>query len=341
MSLKFVLIFSIFFTIDSVLKDTSFLTISAVGDIMMGSDYPTPLLPPDSGKSLFKYVKNHLKADIIFGNLEGVFAPKSFKPAKKFIPGKKYVFRMPPFLVSRLKEAGFNLISLANNHSFDFGYKGYKFTKNLLEKNGIKTGGKDTFAILQIKGLKIGFIDFSTYDVHNNILREKKAIKLIKKVDSLVDILIISVHGGREGSPYVLKEGMEYYLGEKRGNLYKFSHLAIDNGADIVLCHGPHVVRGLEVYKNRIIAYSLGNFCTYKRFRVSGIFGKSMILKLWVNKSGEFILGEIIPVYLNLRGGIPVCMDSAKAVNFYKYIEKLSSRIDTTLKFRNYPYIER
>ena len=90
--------------------------------------------------------------------------------------------------------------------------------------------------------------------------------KTIAYLDSLVDIVIVSFHGGAEGSEYTnITKKTEIFLGENRGNPYEFSRVAIDAGADVIFGHGPHVTRSMDIYKNRFIAYSLGNFATYAR----------------------------------------------------------------------------
>ena len=98
----------------------------------------------------------------------------------------------------------------------------------------------------------------------------------------------------------------EIYYGENRGDVYKFAHTMIDNGADVVFGHGPHVTRAIEVYKDRFISYSLGNFCTYGRFNLSGPNGIAPIIKLTVDVSGKFLSGLIIPVFQSWSGGVKI-----------------------------------
>lgn len=101
---------------------------------------------------------------------------------------------------------------------------------------------------------------------------------------------------------------MEYFGKEKRGNLVKFSHLAIDHGADFILIHGPHIPRAMELYKNKLIVYSLGNFITYKSFSTSGYKKYAYLLQIDVNAKGDFIKGKIFPFIQDEEGsykGIP------------------------------------
>jgi hypothetical protein len=123
----------------------------------------------------------------------------------------------------------------------------------------------------------------------------QRAVKIIDSLKKQCDIVIVSFHGGGEGPAYEhVTRKDESFMGTRRGNVYQFAHKAIDAGADIVLGNGPHVSRALEIYNNRLIAYSLGNFCTYKSVSVSGVSGLSPLLKVILNKKGEFLHGRVI-----------------------------------------------
>ena len=114
------------------------ITVAAVGDIMMGTDYPSPKLPGKGGKLLFEELKDTLReADIVFGNLEGPLYDGG-SPAKKVKDKESYVFRTPTRFVKNLVEAGFNVVSLANNHAEDFGSQGMSSTKKVLDTARIK-----------------------------------------------------------------------------------------------------------------------------------------------------------------------------------------------------------
>ena len=94
----------------------------------------------------------------------------------------------------------------------------------------------------------------------------------------------------------------EIFLGEKRGNLRLFAKTVVDAGADLVLGHGPHVLRGMEIYKDRLIAYSLGNFATYGWFRLKGATAETLVLEVALEKDGRFSTGKIHPFRLIQRG---------------------------------------
>jgi hypothetical protein len=125
--------------------------------------------------------------------------------------------------------------------------------------------------------------------------------------------VIVSFHGGAEGAEFQnVPKINEIFNGESRGDVYNFAHTVIDNGADVVFGQGPHVPRAIEVYKDRFISYSLGNFCTYGRFNLAGPNGLAPIAKINVDTTGKFLSGRIIPCYQPWPGGVKI--DSNKRV---------------------------
>lgn len=276
------------------------ITIAAVGDMMLGSSYPDrAFLPPDSAKKSFKYALEDLrKADIAFGNLEGVLldtgAPVGYKLRFKH---KGYLFRMPVKFGNIFKDAGFDILSVGNNHSNDFDYAGRKSTIKTLDSLGIHTAGFKSHPSksFTLKGVKYGFCAFSPNGQTVSLLQIAAAKAIISGLKAKNDIVIVSFHGGGEGADYEhVPDTVEIFKGENRGNLKLFTHAAIDAGADVILGNGPHVARAMELYKKRLIAYSLGNFVTYKGVSVSGICGLAPLLKLRITKKGEFLDGQII-----------------------------------------------
>jgi poly-gamma-glutamate capsule biosynthesis protein CapA/YwtB (metallophosphatase superfamily) len=276
--------------------------IAAVGDIMLGTSYPdNNTLPPDSAINSFSYVKQHLQnADVAFGNLEGTLLDGG-QPAhyKLHLKSKAYLFRMPTKYCGILKEAGFNVLSLANNHIGDFAQAGRNSTVTALDSCGIHHAGLLEYPSteFEIKGVKYGFCAFAPNSHTLSIFDMKGAAKIISDLKQRCDVVIVSFHGGAEGPEFehVAAAG-ESYFGERRGDLRTFAHNAIDNGADIILGHGPHVSRAMEIYKDRLIAYSLGNFCTYRGVGIEGVAGMAPLLKVYVNRKGEFLSGKIISV---------------------------------------------
>jgi len=278
-------------------------TIVGVGDMMLGTNYPEEkYLPPQDGKLLLADVLDTLlNADVTFGNLEGTLFDEGGKPKTCRDSTICYVFRTPAKYVDRFTEAGFDVLSIANNHSGDFGAEGRIQTKKVLQEAGIAyagLAGTDETVIFERNGLKFGLAAFAPNSGTCDIRNIARAKTIVNQLDTLVDVVIVSFHGGAEGptNQHVTKE-IETFHGENRGNVYAFAHAVIDAGADIVFGHGPHVTRAVELYKDRFIAYSLGNFCTYGRFNLIGLPGVAPMIKVEVNRTGAFLSGSIIPIY--------------------------------------------
>lgn len=289
-------------------KDT--ITVIGVGDIMMGSNYPQPVLPPADGAYLMKEVEDVLRsADVTFGNLEGTLLDEGGNVKTCRDPKVCYAFRSPTRYVQNLVNAGFDVLSLANNHAGDFGDAGRKSTIKTLDEAGIYHTGQlpRRYVIFEKEGIKYGVAAFSPNSNCISVNHVKEARAIVQELDSLVDIVIVSFHGGAEGAQYQnVPRKHELFHGEDRGDVYAFSHTLIDAGADIIFGHGPHVTRAVEVYKNRFIAYSLGNFCTYGGINVAGINGWAPIIKVFTNARGSFLKAEITPTYQIARDRVKV-----------------------------------
>lgn len=273
--------------------------ITGVGDIMLGTNFPESYyLPPNKGMDMLTGVAPIFSgADIVFGNLEGVLLDSGGTQKNCRNPKTCYLFRSPEYMGNRLQEAGFNLLSVANNHAGDFGAEGRINTGKVLDSLEINYSGNEQkpFTVFEKDGIKYGFAAFSPNKGTPQINDLIGAKATIAHLDSLVDIIIVSFHGGAEGSDYTaIPREHEYFYGEDRGDVYKFAHTLIDAGADVIFGHGPHVPRAIEVYKERFIAYSLGNFATYARFNLRGVNGLAPIVKIMVNNGGKFLSGQII-----------------------------------------------
>ncbi len=297
--------------------------IKAVGDIVPGTNYPNNRLSTQR-KILFQSVKKLLTgADFLFGNFESTLTNYPF--STKGVGGGLVVpFRTPPSYTQILKEAGFDIMSVANNHSFDFSTQGFKDTIQNLEKAGIKAlGKKGQILIAHYKGLSIAWIGFSFLDYHNSINNLVEAKNLVQKARKKADIVVISFHGGAEGTGALrVRNQNEIFANENRGNLVKFAHTMIDNGADLILGHSPHVPRALELYKDKLIAYSLGNFMGYRTLITQAELGYSLVLEAELNNRGDFVSGKIIPVYLN-RQGIPYPDRQGRSIKLIRQLTQL------------------
>jgi poly-gamma-glutamate capsule biosynthesis protein CapA/YwtB (metallophosphatase superfamily) len=277
---------------------------------MMGSSYPAPVLPPDNGVYLMQEVEHILRqADVTVGNLEGVLLDEGGTPKTCRNPDACYVFRSPTAYVQNLQRAGFDLMSLANNHAGDFGEAGRKSSMRTLDKAGILHAGQlqQKVVTLEHNGVTYGFAAFAPNSNCVPLNDLQQAVSLVQHLDSLSDIVIVSFHGGAEGPQYQhVTRQTETFYGENRGNVYAFAHAVIDAGADVVLGHGPHVTRAIEVYKQRFIAYSLGNFCTYGGINVSGINGWAPIVQVSTDRTGKFLKGKITPTYQAPRDRVKI-----------------------------------
>ena len=299
------------------------LTVVAVGDIMMGSTGPRGVLPPDDGEMLFKEVAGYLNGgDIVFGNLEGPLldggeAVKCKEEKSRWC----FEFKSPTRYGAYLNQAGFNALNLANNHSFDFGWEGIQMTLETLKTSGIKGLGGNLIASFEIKGRKVGLVGFSFNPSYYalSLLDIPRAREIVGRLKEAYDLVIVSFHGGGEGKDALrLAKGNEIFLGENRGDVVNFSRSVIDAGADLVLGHGPHVLRPLEIYRNKLIAYSLGNFLTYGMFNLKGPMGISTILKAELSlENGDFLEGQLVPLRL-VKGGLPEVDPEGEGIQIIK-----------------------
>jgi len=287
-------------TYRSDVPDSTTVRIRAVGDLMIGTDFPEGVLPDNDGRQSFAAVKEVLRdADVTFGNLEGPLCDGgSTSKCKPGAPaGSCYAFRMPAHYAPYFKDAGFDMLSTANNHSGDFGETCRKQTEDLLDAQGITHSGRPgDIATVHSNGLKIAMVGFHTSAATHNVNDTETAVALVQSLTTTHDIVIVSFHGGAEGSKAMhVPEGREFFYGEDRGDLRMFTHAVVDAGADLVLGHGPHVLRAIEVYKERLIAYSLGNFATYGRFTLKGPNGLGIVLDVTLTADGRFVGGSLIP----------------------------------------------
>ncbi len=290
-------------------KNNETITIAAAGDMMMGSPFPNDSrMPPNDGKDLLKPVAPIIQAaDIAFGNLEGPLADGGVSPKCGRGRPNCFAFRMPTRYADYLKEAGFDVMSVANNHALDFGDSGRTTTRQTLDKLGIKHAGSDSglysTAYLDVKGKKVAFIGFATNSVSLNVNNLADARNAVIQADKKADIVVVSFHAGAEGaSAQRVPNKTEIFFGERRGNLPLFAKTVIDAGADLLIGHGPHVLRGMEIYKDRLIAYSLGNFATYGWFRLEGGTAETLVLEVEIDDEGKFVKGKIHPFILVDRG---------------------------------------
>lgn len=283
------------------------------GDMMLGTDYPegsgNAYLPVDSGRHLFDDCREIFRrADFACGNLEGVLGHGG-TPKICHDPSLCFTFRMPEYLVRPLADAGIDYMNLANNHAGDFGKGGTQSSLDVLAKAGIAGGGileKAPYAIVERNGVKVGFTGFTTLELCPSVHDYEQLEDIISEMRPKCDLIVVAMHAGGEGSAFAhVTREKEVYHGWPRGNVYEFAHKAIDMGADIIWGHGPHVLRGAEVYRDRLILYSLGNFCTPLRMGIAGATGQAALAEVKVAPDGRF-LGGRIHSFIQQRGRGPV-----------------------------------
>jgi len=296
------------------------ISIASVGDMMLGTDYPHNHLPDDDGVAFLAAVTPVLSsADITFGNLEGVLVDGG-EPAKKCKnPSACYLFRSPTRYATYYRDAGFDVLSLANNHARDFGEEGRTSTMQALDAVGIHHSGREgDFASMTVGELRVAVLAYAVTKESNMMLDYELAEATVREFAASHDIVVVTFHGGAEGVDATnLPFAEEEYYGEPRGDVVLFAHSMVDAGADLIIGHGPHVVRAIERYKDRLIAYSLGNFATYYGISVAGIKGIAPILKTTVDGEGRFIGGEIIST-IQLRPDGPSIDEQQRALNLMR-----------------------
>ncbi|MDX6555166.1 MAG: hypothetical protein QOD86_1361 [Miltoncostaeaceae bacterium] len=309
---------------------TAPVSIAAVGDIMMGSSDHG--LPSDGGAGSFTSVTGLLGADILMGNLEGPLTDATGGSKCGADSTSCFAFRTPPSYVANLKSAGFDVMNVANNHAFDFGPEGLADTLAALRGAGIaETGSVGTEAVLDRGGTRVVFLGFAPYPWADPLLEPDRAAARVREAAAKADVVVVTMHAGAEGSDAThVPEGPESFLGEQRGDSRAFARAVIDAGADLVIGHGPHVLRGMELYKGRLVAYSLGNFLGYEAFSLSGALSTSAVLRVRVAADGRFLDGTLKPVQLvgagrPAPGGNAVAMvDALSAEDFGARAVRLS-----------------
>ncbi len=274
-----------------------------VGDIMMGSDWPTPIMDErvtpggDPSAVLGPEISQLFRSgDVVFGNVEGTIHSSSDNPKACGNPRLCFTFRSPPFHADYLRRAGFTMVSNANNHSRDFGESGRALTYQNLIRAGLVVSGADTpqtrIGVQRMAdGTTFALIAFGHNPGIMQVTDLARLAAIVREADRQADVVIVSCHIGAEGeSRSQLTRQSELFVGENRGNPFAFGRAAVDAGADIVFCHGPHIPRAMEVYRGRFIAYSLGNFWTYGRFNLNNSSGLAPIADLQVGRDGALAI---------------------------------------------------
>ena len=239
-------------------------------------------------ESYFRAVSLYLTGDVVLGNLEGTLTERgSSKCASD--SSSYFSFRAPITYAPLLRQAGFTVMNLANNHALDFGAAGQEDTVSAVHKAGLLTTGRPgEIAYMGVRGTRVAVLGFAPYPWTQSLLNIAAAQRLVRKADRWADIVVVTMHAGAEGSDHQhVRPGTEWFLGENRGNSIAFAHAVVRAGADLVAGSGPHVLRGMEWYRRRLIAYSLGNFVGYHTLATSGVTGVTGILQVTLARNGS------------------------------------------------------
>jgi hypothetical protein len=296
--------------------------LSFTGDINLGTSTLPGGIPPDDGRGLLDSVAPLLTGNLVIGNLEGVLADtgtttKCDSPTGRRRAGQPppqrtncYVFLTPTHLAPRLKDAGFTHLNLANNHAHDYGLAGRLSSEATIAALGLKFyGPAGQVSIDTVRSgdslTVIGLIGFSTYPSAPNLLDLAASASLVDSISRLVDLTVVTFHGGAEGTGALnVARGPEFLGREPRGDLRQWARIVIDAGADIVVGHGPHVLRGIEFYRDRPVVYSLGNFLTYRGFNMAGVLGLTGVLQVELSGDGRFRTGRFHSMVQVPRQGV-------------------------------------
>lgn len=279
------------------------ITLRFVGDLVLGNSHLVEHIPAEWDRLYFAQVEAYLKnADLTMGNLEGALTQYS-KTLKVTGSGRSYAFRFPPRYAKLLKDSGFHALNVANNHARDFGEQGFADTGEYLRQAGIAVVGlKGQFTTLQVKGLRVGVLGFGFYP-HQNMVQDLAAVRqLVAQAKAQSDYVVVTFHGGAEGDDAVFHgDSSEMFLGEDRGNAVAFSRAAIDAGADLVVGHGPHVLRAIECYQGRPVFHSMGNFISVGGLSIRSMAAMTAIGGVQLGPNGELLGLEFLPLRFNDR----------------------------------------
>jgi hypothetical protein len=236
--------------------------------------------------------------------------PKPRPGVRPPAPRMCYAFLTPSALAPRLAEGGFTHLNLANNHASDFGVDARTTTVRILDSLGLRTYGPiGSIAVDTVRRgdslTIVGLVGFTTYPYAYDLLDIARSAAVVDSVRDLVDLLVVTFHGGAEGSKALhVSEAAESLGREPRGDLRAWARAVIDAGADGVVGHGPHVLRGIEYYRGKPIAYSLGNFLTYRGFNLAGPLGLTGVLQLEAGPDLAWRRVRFVPM-LQLPGSGP------------------------------------
>jgi poly-gamma-glutamate capsule biosynthesis protein CapA/YwtB (metallophosphatase superfamily) len=198
------------------------------------------------------------------------------------------------------------VLNTANNHAYDYGPVGQDDTLATLDRLGLRHMGRPgEISIVRIGDTKVAFIGFAPYPWAQSLTNIGAARTIVRRAAGMADLVVVMIHAGAEGSDAShVRPGTEFFLGENRGDSEDFAHAVIGAGADLVVGSGPHVLRGMEWYRNRLIAYSLGNFEGCHTLSTGGDLALSGVLHVTIRSDGSWVGGDLVPIHL-VGCGVP------------------------------------
>jgi poly-gamma-glutamate capsule biosynthesis protein CapA/YwtB (metallophosphatase superfamily) len=271
------------------------ISFAAVGDMAFNQDGSLP----SDGRVYFRPLRGALStAKVTIGNVEGTLATGGSSKCGSNPSPNCYAFRAPPRYAKALAASGFDVGNTANNHGFDYGTIGRQQTLRALRRAGVRpTGAGSGPTLFKVGDVRIAVLGFAPEIPGWNIINIAGAVTKVEDAAEQADIVIVTMHAGAEGlGARHVGSGTEYFLGENRGNVKAFSHAVVDAGADLVVGHGPHVIRGMEWRKGRLIAYSMGNFAGHGSLNWDGLRGVTGVLRVTLRGDGTWVKGNLVPV---------------------------------------------
>lgn len=307
------------------------ISVSWVGDMSLSRHYG---LPPGGPGHALAGVRRQLRPnDLAIGNLEGTLGSGG-SPKCGAGSTNCFAFQAPASYAAGYRRAGFDVMNVANNHALDFGPFGQSQTLAALRRHHIAyTGRPGQILVRRVKGVRVALVGFAPYPWASPLLNIGAAASQIRRAGRRADVVIALIHAGAEGANRAhTPRGSEFAFGENRGNPRAFAHAAVRAGADLVLGSGPHVVRGLERYRHRLIAYSLGNFVGFHTFSTGGVLSRSGILRVRVTAKGRPVRGRWVSVRLDgaglphLGGGSAAFVRSLSRQDFGRHAYPMDAR---------------
>ena len=296
-------------------------TIAWAGDTVLGSVYG---LPPDEGRPLLAHVAPLFRAaDVGWVNLEEALSNASTSKCAGATPGTCFSFGAPTSYARTLPASGIRIVNLANNHADDYGASGQASTLAALRTAHVAWDGKPgEIEVLRVHGVRVAVLGFAPYAWASRLEDIPAAVRLVKRAVQEADVVVVAIHAGAEGSTADhVPAGTEYFLGENRGNSRAFTHAVIDAGADLVVGSGPHVIRGVQWYHGRLIAYSLGNLAGWHTFGLGGMLSASAVIAVTLRGDGTVVRGKWTPLALE-DPGVPVLDPSGRSLALVQQLSR-------------------